>query len=242
MSETKLKIVFLTGAGVSKESGIDTFRDKLTGLWENYDPMQLCSAASLEHNPQLVLDFYNMRREKIYHANPNHAHEVIAQLEQEYEVHVITQNVDDLHERAGSSDVIHVHGDLRKVTSSMDRTDPECIRNYPLDKPIRVGDQARDGSQLRPYVVLMDEFLPSLAVPVRLIREADVFVIIGTSMKIGAGAALSTLAHHYVPKFVIDPAEDIHLPSDDFVHIQEPASIGMDILRDVVLEKIKKLK
>lgn len=237
MADVKLKIVFLTGAGVSAESGIATFRDKLTGLWEQYNPMQLCTAAALDVNPQLVLDFYNMRRQKVFEASPNHAHEVIAQLEKDYEVHVVTQNVDDLHERAGSTDVIHVHGELRKVTSSDCRTDPECIKELPLNVPIKVGDKARDGSQLRPYIVFMDEYLPSLAVPNKLIKEADVFVIIGTSMSIGAGASLCHAAHNYVPKFIIDPREDIKLPSEDFTHIKAPATEGMDIL----VEELKKL-
>lgn len=233
----KLKIVFLTGAGVSAESGIATFRDKFTGLWENYDPIQLCTAAALYENPQQVLDFCNMLRQQVYEASPNHAHDVIAQLEKDYEVHVITQNVDDLHERAGSTDVIHMHGELRKVTSSDRRTNPECIEELPLNIPIKVGDKARDGSQLRPYIVFMDEYLPSLNIARKLISEADVFVIVGTSMSIGAGLSLCHAAHSYVPKFLIDPNKDIKLPSEDFVHIIAPATKGMDIL----LEKLKKL-
>lgn len=233
----RAKIVFLTGAGISKESGIETFRDKLTGLWEQYDPLQLCSAGALASNPQLVLDFYNNRRQKIYDAVPNDAHKAIAALEQKYEVHIITQNVDDLHERAGSSDVIHVHGDLRKVTSSDDRTNPEYVQDYPLNQPIKVGDKARDGSQLRPFVVFMDEYLPSLSVAEQQIKDADIFVIIGTSMSIGAGAHLCHLAHPYVPKFIIDPSPDVQLPSDDFVHIQTTAVQGVPIL----LEKIENL-
>jgi len=233
----RAKIVFLTGAGISKESGIETFRDKLTGLWEQYDPMKLCSAGALASNPQLVLDFYNYRRQKIYDAVPNDAHKAIASLEKDYEVHIITQNVDDLHERAGNTDVIHVHGDLRKVTSSDDRTNPEFIQDYPLNQPIKVGDKARDGSQLRPFVVFMDEYLPSLSVAEQLIRDADIFVIIGTSMSIGAGVRLCHLAHPYVPKFIIDPSPDVQLPSDDFVHIQTTAVQGVPIL----LEKIENL-
>lgn len=238
MADVKLKIVFLTGAGVSAESGIPTFRDKLTGLWEQYDPMQLCTAAALETNPELVLNFYNMRRQNVYEATPNHAHEVIARLEKDYEVYVVTQNVDDLHERAGSTNVIHVHGELKKVTSSYRRTEPEFIQELPLNIPIRVGDKAKDGSQLRPYIVLMDEYLPSLTAPYKLIKEADVFVIVGTSLSIGAGAALCRVAHNYVPKFIIDPREDLELPSEDFVHIKASATEGVDIL----VEELKKLE
>lgn len=237
MTDVKLRIVFLTGAGVSAESGISTFRDKQTGLWERYDPMQLCSVGALYANPQLVLDFYNMRRQKVYEAKPNHAHEVIAHLEKDYEVHVITQNVDDLHERAGSTDVIHVHGELKKETSSDNRNALECIQELALNVPIKVGDKACDGSQLRPYIVFMDEFLPSLAVPYKLIKEADIFVIIGTSMTIGAGAVLCRVAHSYVPKFLIDPREDIQLPAEDFIHVKTTATKGMDIL----VEELKNL-
>jgi len=147
----KQKIVFLTGAGISKESVIPTFRDN-NGLWKQYDYKKLASAGGYYENPQLVLDFYNQRRRMLADAKPNDAHIIIAKLENWCDVTVITQNVDDLHERAGSSNVIHLHGELRKVTSSLNRMDPRCIKEYPLDIPINIEDKADDGSQLRPFI------------------------------------------------------------------------------------------
>lgn len=226
----RLKLVFLTGAGISKESGIDTFRDPMTGLWEKYNPMELCSAIKLAENPQLVLDFYNMRRLKIYEAEPNHAHEMIAQMEKKYDITIITQNVDDLHERAGSNEVWHVHGDLTKVTSSKNRFDMSCIQYYPLNEPIMVGQQAADGSQLRPFVVMMDEYLPPLNVAIKRIQEADIFVIIGTSMSIGAGGFLCNLASPQAKKYIIDPVDYRHMLLPDFHWIAKPATSGVDEL------------
>ena len=149
-------IVVFTGAGISAESGIPTFRDS-NGMWNKYDAKKLASAAGFEENPQAVLDFYNARRKNLLEVQPNHAHLALAELEKKHDVTIITQNVDNLHERAGSSKVIHLHGELSKVTSSMNRLDPACIKEYPLDVPIRLGDKAADGSQLRPAVLFFDD-------------------------------------------------------------------------------------
>ena len=173
-------IVFFTGAGVSAESGIPTFRDT-GGLWRDFDPQVYCSASGFYEDPKKVLDFYNLRRRKLLEVSPNAAHTAIAALEQFHDVTVLTQNVDNLHERAGSTRVVHLHGELTKVTSSRDRLDPDCIREYPLDVPIRVGDRAADGSQLRPAVVFLDEYAHWEEAE-RIAREADVFVIVGTSL------------------------------------------------------------
>ena len=178
----------------------------------------------------MVLDFYNERRLQLFYAQPNHAHKVIAELEKDYDVVVITQNVDDLHERAGSTNVIHTHGELTKVTSSLYRTCVDFIQTYPLDKPICVGNKALDGSQLRPYVVFMDEYVSSLAIPEKHIKEADVFVIIGISLRIGAGTVLYHKAHPYVPKFIIDTCDYTDKLPAGFTWIKAPATIGMDIL------------
>lgn len=230
MSKPKLKLVFLTGAGVSQESGIPTFSDTTDNYYHNVNPEILSWGSAFDRNPQLVLDFYNERRLQLFYAPPNHAHKVIAELEKDYDVVVITQNVDDLHERAGSTNVIHTHGELTKVTSSLYRTCVDYIQTYPLDKPICVGDKAIDGSQLRPYVVFMDEYVSSLAIPEKHIREADVFVIIGTSLRIGAGTVLSHKAHPYVPKFIIDTCDYTDKFPAGFTWIKAPATIGMDIL------------
>ena len=156
--EVRQNIVVFTGAGISKESGIPTFRD-MDGMWKKYDAMKLASAAGFDEDPEAVLEFYNARRRNLLEVQPNHAHLVLAELEKQHDVTIITQNVDDLHERAGSSRVLHLHGELRKVTSSMNRLDPDCIQDYPLDVPIRIGDKAADGSQMRPYIVWFGEYL-----------------------------------------------------------------------------------
>ena len=149
---TKQHIVFLTGAGVSSESGLSTFRDK-DGIWTKKDAMQLASIDGWNKDPQAVLDFYNARRRQLQEVQPNKAHRLLAELEEWYDVCIITQNVDDLHERAGSSHVIHLHGELSKVCSSADKEKPECIKVRPLGADIKLGDKAKDGSQLRPYIV-----------------------------------------------------------------------------------------
>ena len=145
-------IVVLSGAGMSAESGLSTSRDN-DGLWKQYDWKKLASAAGFYENPEAVLEFYNMRRKHLLEVEPNHAHTLLAELEKWHDVTIITQNVDNLHERAGSGNVIHLHGELAKVTSSDDRNNPDCIKELPLDIPIRIGDKAADGSQLRPYIV-----------------------------------------------------------------------------------------
>ena len=232
----KYKLVFLTGAGVSKESGIPTYTDATDDIYHNVNPEILSWGSTFDKDPQLVLDFYNERRLQLFHASPNHAHKVIAELEEDYDVVVITQNVDDLHERAGSTNVIHTHGELTKVTSSNYRTCLDYIQTYPLDKPINVGDKAIDGSQLRPYVVFMDEYVSSLRIPTQHIKEADIFVIIGTSLRIGVGTVLYSRAHHYVPKFIIDPCNYTDRLPEGFVWIPLPATQGIDVLRDKLKE------
>lgn len=160
---TRQHIVFLTGAGISVESGLSTFRDK-DGMWNNKDWRYCASVECLYNEPKKLLDFYNWRRKKLSEVGPNKAHKMIAELEKEHEVTVITQNVDNLHERAGSTHVIHVHGELSKVCSSKNRLDPKYIRAYPLTIPIKLGDDAGDGSQMRPFIVLFGEYVSGIEV------------------------------------------------------------------------------
>ena len=160
----KKHLVILSGAGISKESGIDTFRDK-DGIWTKKNAMQLASIEGWNTNPQAVLDFYNARRRQLLSVNPNKAHQLLAALEEWYDVSIITQNVDDLHERAGSTHVIHLHGELSKVCSSANKEDKSCIEQRPLDQDIRMGDKAKDGSQLRPYIVWFGESVPNMPLP-----------------------------------------------------------------------------
>jgi NAD-dependent deacetylase len=222
----KKKLVILSGAGIGKESGIDTFRDK-DGLWKKKDAMQLASIEGWESDPQAVLDFYNARRRQLLEVQPNKAHELLAQLEEWYDVSIITQNVDDLHERAGSSHVIHLHGELSKVCSSANKEDKESIELRPLDEEIRLGDKAKDGSQLRPYIVWFGESVPNMPLAMNTAFEADIFVVIGTSLQVSPANPLTACsgASHNI---VIDPGE-VDIP-EGFLHIQEPATVGMDML------------
>ena len=230
-------IVVLTGAGISKESGIPTFRDN-NGIWRKHDAIKLASVMGFEEDPQAVLDFYNARRKNLLEVQPNHAHKMLAELEKQHDVTIITQNVDDLHERAGSSRVIHLHGELKKVTSSLNRLNPYCIKEYPLDVPIRLGDKAADGSQLRPYIVWFGEYLGlEMDEAVKRVRYADIFVVIGTSLVVYPAAGLVNYAHHEVPKFLIDPGDMQGRLPEGFHHIQKTAVEGIDIL----IEEISKL-
>ena len=223
------KLVVFTGAGISAESGIPTFRDK-NGVWGKYDAMKLASAAGFDEDPQAVLDFYNARRKNLLEVEPNHAHRVLADLERQYDVTIITQNVDNLHERAGSSKVIHLHGELSKVTSSRNRLDSNCIKEYPLDVPIRLGDKAADGSQLRPYIVWFGEYVDDLDLAEYLVKMADIFVVIGTSLVVYPAAGLVNYAHREIPKFLIDPNDMKGGMPVGFEHIKAKAAEGVDVL------------
>ena len=220
------KLLVLSGAGISKESGIDTFRDK-DGIWKKKDAMQLASIEGWNNDPQAVLDFYNARRRQLLEVQPNKAHELLAQLEEWYDVSIITQNVDDLHERAGSSHVIHLHGELAKVCSSIDKEKTECIEFRPLFDDIQLGDKAKDGSQLRPYIVWFGEPVPNMPIAMNTAFEADIFVVIGTSLLVSPANTLTACsgANHII---VIDPGE-VEIP-EGFLHIKETATIGMEML------------
>lgn len=223
-SPLRQKIVIFTGAGISAESGLDTFRDK-NGLWQKYDAMRLSSIEGFEQEPQAVLDFYNARRKQLLEVEPNAAHKMLAELEQWHDVTIITQNIDNLHERAGSSHVIHLHGELTKVTSSRNRLDPHCIKEYPLDIPIRLGDKAADGSQLRPFIVWFGEYVEGMEVAEELVKYADIFAVIGTSLQVYPAAGLTRYAHGSIPKYVVDP--NLAVIPTGFVHIKDNATSGV---------------
>ena len=220
------KLVILSGAGISKESGIDTFRDK-DGIWTKKNAMELASIEGWNNDPQAVLDFYNARRRQLLEVQPNKAHELFAQLEDWYDVSIITQNVDDLHERAGSSHVIHLHGELSKVCSSIDKENADCIELRPLNNDIHLGDKAKDDSQLRPYIVWFGEPVPNMPLAMNTAFEADIFVVIGTSLLVSPANTLTACsgASHNI---VIDPGE-VEIP-EGFLHIKETATIGMEML------------
>lgn len=197
----KKKIVFFTGAGVSKESGINTFRDT-DGLWEGHSVMEVATMQGWRTNKQKVLDFYNARKNQLNTVEPNVAHIAIAELEKnpEFEVIVITQNVDNLHERAGSTNVIHLHGELRKMCSSINKT-----KTVPYVDDIKVGDKHEDGSQLRPFIVWFGEDVPLIRESQKIVETADIFVIVGTSLEVYPAASLIDYADGSCDVFYIDP-------------------------------------
>ena len=232
-SVIRKRIVVLTGAGVSAESGVPTFRDQ-GGLWQQYDWQRMASIEGWTEDPAAVLDFYNMRRRDLIEVQPNQAHLLLAELEKHYDVSIITQNIDNLHERAGSTDVLHLHGEITKVTSSFDRDNPNCIKELPLDMPLRIGDKAADGSQVRPYVVWFGESVPMFEEAISIVREADILIVIGTSLTVYPAASLVRFAPPSAQKYIINPGlafdpYDTHL-SDNFEHIKEKATVGMTML------------
>lgn len=198
-----MKIVVLTGAGISAESGINTFRDS-DGLWEGHDVMQVASPEGWARNPELVSDFYNLRRAQLLEVTPNAAHKAFAELEKDYDVQIVTQNVDDLHERAGSSSVVHLHGELLKVRSSVDE-------DYVLEwkEDLQLDDLCPKGSVLRPHIVWFGEQVPLLETAANLVMEADALFIVGTSMQVYPAASLVHYAGPQVPIYFIDPKPNI---------------------------------
>jgi NAD-dependent deacetylase len=183
-------LVFLTGAGMSAESGISTFRDS-GGLWEQYPVQQVASIEGYWQNPELVINFYNERRKQLLDVQPNEGHRLVASLESKFKVNVITQNVDDLHERAGSTNVTHLHGELMKATSTDNPNDPTQVVTMPKDNlTIKMGDKAKDGSQLRPFIVWFGEAVPMIEPAIDLVSKADILVVIGTSLNVYPAAGL----------------------------------------------------
>lgn len=229
-------LVVLTGAGISAESGLSTFRDN-NGLWTKVNAEELASIQGYRKDRAKVLAFYNERRKNLQNVQPNRAHRFLAELEKEYKVSIITQNVDDLHERAGSTSVLHLHGELRKVTGSNNPNDARCIREMPLDQPINIGDKAADGSQLRPFIVLFGESVPNMTEAKRICKEADIFVIIGTSLVVYPAATLIESVPWKIPCYIIDPGDFYEQNLYGFEQIKTTAVAGIDILK----EKLKAL-
>lgn len=228
----KKKLVILSGAGISQESGLKTFRD-MGGLWEQYDVTEVASPEAWKRNPELVLRFYNERRRQLWEAEPNEGHKGIASLEDWFDVEVITQNVDDLHEQAGSSNVLHLHGELRKARSS---SHPGLI--YTLSHwELKMGDTCAKGSQLRPHIVWFGEMVTEIKNAISIAQKADIFVVVGTSLMVYPAASLINYIRPGTPVFVIDP----HRPEvyyKEVVYIQEKAGKGVGILKRE-LEKLK---
>lgn len=225
------KLVILTGAGMSAESGIRTFRDS-DGLWEEYNVMDVCTPEAWQRDPELVNRFYNERRKQLHEAKPNAGHQGLVTLERDYDVQIITQNIDDLHERAGSTKVLHLHGELKKVRSFRD---PNLI--YDLDGwELKLGTKAQDGSILRPHIVWFGEAVPNIELAIEMVKQADILVIIGTSLAVYPAASLL----HYAPAncriLLIDPKIPTGVKNNKIEFIEKGASEGVAILN----EKLKR--
>jgi NAD-dependent deacetylase len=220
-------IVFLTGAGMSAESGISTFRDS-NGLWENHDVMKVASIDGWREDPELVQNFYNERRAQLVDVQPNEGHRLIAKLEKDFRVSVITQNVDDLHERAGSRDVIHLHGELIKACN-----ESKTLITRIGYRPIRSGERAADGTLLRPFIVWFGEAVPMIDKAAQIVADADIVVIIGTSMQVYPAAGLIHHAQPGIPLYLIDPG-DVPVPPGVTL-IREKASDGMRLLKNTIV-------
>lgn len=226
------KLIVLTGAGISAESGIKTFRDS-DGLWEGHDVMEVASPQGWQNNRELVLDFYNKRRQQLHTVEPNAGHKILAELEQHFDVHIITQNVDNLHERAGSSKVLHLHGELLKARSTKN---PDYILEWKTD--INIGDVDDKGHQLRPHIVWFGEMVPALEEAVVLTQKADYFAVVGTSLQVYPAAGLVNFTAVNVPVFYIDP-KPATIPNigSRLVIIPQMASTGMMVLKNKLLTR-----
>ncbi|NER17940.1 SIR2 family NAD-dependent protein deacylase [Spongiivirga citrea] len=217
------KIVVLTGAGISAESGIKTFRDA-DGLWEGHDVMEVASPQGFERNPELVLDFYNQRRRQLLEVKPNKAHVQLAELETTYSIEIVTQNVDDLHERAGSTKVTHLHGELRKVRSTFDE---QLVMDW--DQDLNLGDMCEHNHQLRPHIVWFGEMVPMLDRAIEITQTADILVIIGTSMQVYPAASLVNFVNHETPIFFIDPKPNVTKSQfSNLTIIEDKATTGVE--------------
>lgn len=230
----KKNLVILSGAGMSAESGISTFRDA-GGLWDKYPVMQVASAEGYVRDPELVINFYNERRKQLLDVEPNAGHIGLAELEKDFNVTVVTQNVDNLHERAGSTRIIHLHGELTKVCSSRDPYNPRYVKELkPEEYEVKMGDKAGDGSQLRPFIVWFGEAVPEIETAVDYVEKADIFVIIGTSMNVYPAAGLLNYVPRTAEVYLIDP-KPVDTHSMRQIHIiQKGASEGVKELKKLL--------
>ena len=230
----KKNLVILSGAGMSAESGISTFRDA-GGLWDKYPVMQVASAEGYVRDPELVINFYNERRKQLLDVEPNAGHIGLAELAKDFNVTVVTQNVDNLHERAGSTRIIHLHGELTKVCSSRDPYNPRYVKELkPEEYEVKMGDKAGDGSQLRPFIVWFGEAVPEIETAVDYVEKADIFVIIGTSMNVYPAAGLLNYVPRTAEVYLIDP-KPVDTHSMRQIHIiQKGASEGVKELKKLL--------
>jgi NAD-dependent deacetylase len=228
----KKHLVILSGAGMSQESGIRTFRD-MDGLWEEYDVMEVATPEAWHRNPELVMKFYNDRRKQLYESHPNAGHIGLAELEQFFDVDIITQNIDDLHERAGSSRVLHLHGELKKARSSVDESLIYDIDGWEL----KFGQKCARGSQLRPHIVWFGEAVPAIEQAIPLVEKTDILVVIGTSLNVYPAAGLVNYTKSGTLIYLIDPEPpSAYIPN--VVYIQEKASKGVELLKERLMKDL----
>lgn len=232
MSLPKQKLVVLTGAGISAESGLRTFRDS-NGLWENYNIEDVATPRAWKRDPALVLDFYNMRRKNVLDAKPNAAHIGLAELEKDFDVQIITQNIDDLHERAGSTKVLHLHGEILKMRSEQNE---HLI--YPINKDINMGDKAEDGAQLRPHIVWFEEPVPMIETAIPIMNAATVFVLIGSSLAVYPAAGLIDFVPQEVKKYIVDPSIPKLHRYRNIIPINKSATEGIQDLTKMLLSDL----
>ncbi|MBA2328618.1 MAG: NAD-dependent deacylase [Flavisolibacter sp.] len=230
----KNKLVVLTGAGISAESGLKTFRDS-DGLWEGFDINEVATATAWKKNPALVQEFYNMRRQNVKEAKPNEAHKILAELEQDFDVQIVTQNIDDLHERAGSTKVLHLHGEIFKMRSEKNE---DLI--YPIHDDIQMGDKAEDGAQLRPQIVWFEEPVYMIEPAANLMRTAEIFLIVGTSLVVYPAAGLVNYVPWKIEKFIVDKKIPYSTPLYNLTAIEKGASEGMREVRELIKMKNEK--
>ena len=231
MINEKKHIVVLTGAGISAESGLKTFRDS-DGLWMGHNIEDVATPRGFKKNPQLVLDFYNMRRKDVAAAEPNAAHIALAALEKKYHVSIVTQNIDDLHERAGSTNILHLHGEIFKMRSSVNEELVSAIRG-----DIMIGDMAEDGSQLRPYIVWFEEPVPMISKAAAVMATADIFILVGTSLQVYPAAGLIDYVRHDVPKYIIDKKIPPVNRYENIIAIENSATAGVKELLKILTAK-----
>ncbi len=223
------KLVVLSGAGISQESGISTFRDA-NGLWNNYRIEEVASPEAWKRDPQLVLDFYNMRRKQLYEVEPNAAHCALARLEEFFDVTIVTQNVDDLHERAGSSHVLHLHGELKKVRSTVDEELVSTLDGWELKR----GDLCAKGSQLRPHIVWFGEAVPNIISATSLVKSADIFLVVGTSLQVYPAAGLLQYVPSAIEKYLVDPEAEPRYYVNNLTILREKATTGVTKFAEMI--------
>ena len=225
------KLVVLTGAGISADSGLKTFRDS-DGLWEGFDINEVATATAWKNNPSLVLEFYNMRRRSVKEAKPNEAYFILAELERDFDVQIVTQNIDDLHERAGSTNILHLHGEILKMRSERNDT-----LIYQIDSDMKIGDKAADGYQLRPHIVWFGEPVSLIETAAEIAKTADIFLIVGTSLVVYPAAGLVNYVQKHVPKFIVDKKIPCTSSINNLTAVEKGACEGMREIK-IMLQKL----